>query len=222
MAQAGEVKEPTRLSTTVFWCKSTLLKIRRVAQDVSGRAQRYLTDAKHEYPFIAAESRTPLWSEDSQAERSLQIGKVQNLRCALRNLNGATIPAGGIFSFWKQIGRATPRRGYVRGRQLREGCLYPAVGGGLCQLSNALYDLALKSGCEIVERHPHTSIVPGSAAEVGRDATVAWNYIDLRFRPSAPLRIEAFLTRDELVVRFCASEAPVAETSRVYSAHIGG
>jgi hypothetical protein len=212
MALTSEAKQPTRLSTAVFWTKATLLKIRRAAQDSAERIQRYPANEAVEYAYTIAESRSPLWSEDSQAERSLQIGKVQNLRCALRNLNGATIPAGEVFSFWKQIGRATPRRGYVRGRQLREGCLYPAVGGGLCQLSNALYDLALKSDCEIVERHPHTSIVPGSAAESGRDATVAWNYIDLRFSPTKPLRIEAFLTKDELVVRFFSLKALVTET----------
>src|SRR5262249_14281313 len=103
--------------------------------------------------------------------------------------------------FWKQVGRATRRRGYVEGRQLLEGCLIPAVGGGLCQLSNALYDIADRAGLEVVERHPHSRIIPGSAAAAGRDATVAWNYIDLRFRTSRPILIEALLTRDELIVR---------------------
>jgi hypothetical protein len=72
----------------------------------------------------------------------------------------------------------------------------------LCQLSNALYDAALQSGCEIVERHAHSRIVPGSSAQAGRDATVAWNYIDLRFRARQALLIDARLERDELVVRF--------------------
>jgi len=61
----------------------------------------------------------------------------------------------------------------VPGRQLREGCLFPAIGGGLCQLSNALYDVSLQAECEIVERHPHSRIVPGSAAARDRDAAIA-------------------------------------------------
>jgi len=91
---------------------------------------------------------------------------------------------------------------------------HPPIGGGLCQLSNALYDLALKTDCEITERHPHTIAVPGSAAEAGRDATVFWNYIDLRFRPRQDCQIEAFLTADELIVRFHTSQfaSPVSET----------
>jgi hypothetical protein len=93
-------------------------------------------------------------------------------------------------------------KGYVAGRELREGCLIPSIGGGLCQLSNALYDAALRAGFEIVERHAHTQVIPGSLAESGRDATVFWNYVDLRFKSEHPFRIEAALTRDSLVVRF--------------------
>ena len=77
-------------------------------------------------------------------------------------------------------------RGFVKGRELREGCIIPNVGGGLCQVSNALYDAALQAGHEIVERHAHTQVIAGSLAEQGRDATVFWNYVDLRFRSERP------------------------------------
>src|SRR5579862_2306454 len=200
MAEAVETRAPTRLSSAVFGFKSAVLKLCRSMQDVCDGVRRCPYGPAADFPHVVAESRTPLWTEESPAERTLQEGKVQNLRCALRRLNGTVVPAHGLFSFWKQIGRATRRRGYVLGRQLRDGCLYPAVGGGLCQLSNALYDIALQAGCEVVERHPHSHVVPGSAAH-GRDATVAWNYIDLRFRSTQPLRIEARLTQEDLIVR---------------------
>lgn len=72
------------------------------------------------------------------------------------------------------------------------------IGGGLCQLSNALYEAALDAGLEVIERHQHTRIVPGSRAAEGRDATVFWNYLDLRLRSDAPFRIDARLTADDL------------------------
>lgn len=75
------------------------------------------------------------------------------------------------------------------------------TGGGLCQLSNALYAAALDAGAGIVERHAHSQLVPGSAAEQGRDATVFWNYLDLRFRLPVPFEIEARLDAQRLVVR---------------------
>ena len=92
------------------------------------------------------------------------------------------MPAHAVFSFWKQVGRTNRLKGYVAGRELREGCLIPSIGGGLCQLSNALYDAALQAGFEIVERHAHSQVIPGSLAEAGANATVFWNYVDLRFR----------------------------------------
>ena len=129
-------------------------------------------------------------------------GKVHNLRLALRRMDGVEVPADAVFGFWAQVGRATRRRGYVAGRELREGCLVPSVGGGLCQLSNALYDAALQAGFEVVERHAHTRVVPGAAAERGRDATVFWSYVDLRFRAPGPFRVEARMDARTLTVRF--------------------
>jgi hypothetical protein len=137
-----------------------------------------------------------------------QRGKVQNLRVASARLNRTVIPAGEVFSFWAQVGRASRFKGYTRGRMLQEGCLIPAIGGGLCQLSNALYQVALSAGCEIVERHAHSRIVPGSATASQRDATVAWNYIDLRFCSKHDLRLEVHLSANDLDVALF-SKAPV-------------
>jgi hypothetical protein len=154
-----------------------------------------------------ARSTAPLYSADGESprERLWQLGKVENLRRAVRRIHGIVLPAGATFSFWQQVGPPWRLRGFVVGRELREGCLIPSVGGGLCQLSNALYDCALKAGAEILERHRHTRVIPGSLAEVDRDATVFWNYVDLRFRFAQPLRIATRLTRDQLVVSFHSS-----------------
>jgi len=134
------------------------------------------------------------------AESAFEEGKIQNLRLVAKALDGLWMPAGSTFSFWRQVGRCSRLKGYVDGRQLQEGCLVPAIGGGICQLSNALYDVALQAGFEILERHSHTRVVPGSAAEVGRDATVAWNHIDLRWRATVDSRLQVRLTGTRLEV----------------------
>jgi len=177
--------------------------MRRMFRDnTSDRVRRFPpTGDLCRLPVIAS-SVTPLWTEIEPQERFLVAGKIQNLRIALSHLNGVEIPTGEIFSFWKHVGRATKRRGFIEGRELREGCIIPNVGGGLCQISNALYDAALQANLEIVERHRHTQVVAGSLAEHDRDATVFWNYVDLRFRSSQPFRIEARLDSDNLIVEF--------------------
>lgn len=201
--------KPTLRNALIFRVKATLLQINRAAHDVR-RQETVRFPASHgpaNAPIIA-ESRTRLWADGAEAERHLQLGKVHNLRLALRRLHGAEIPAGSVFSFWTQIGRASRWRGYVAGRELREGCIIPSIGGGLCQLSNALYDAALSAGFEIIERHAHTQIIPGSLAELGRDATVFWNYVDLRFKSSSSFRIEATMDENFLSVRFRSEERP--------------
>jgi hypothetical protein len=199
--RAVRARPPTRLSAVIFAFKTNVFRLQRFAAEAGRRPQR-LNKASHAgFSAVVAESRTSLWSDERQAERRMQLGKVENLRIAARRLDGVQILAGSTFSFWRQLGRPSRMRGFVDGRMLQEGCLVRAVGGGLCQLSNALYDVAVQASCEIVERHAHSRIVPGSAAVRSRDATIAWNYVDLRFRCSRPLLLRAFLTREHLVVQ---------------------
>lgn len=195
----------TRAQATIFRAKAAAHQTRRAFLDAKNCVQRHEVGGDDiEYSMSHAQSRAALWSDETQAERALQLGKVQNLRVAARRLDGVVIPRGALFSFWKQVGRATRNRGFAEGRLLREGCLMPAIGGGLCQMSNALYDVALQANCKIVERHAHSQIVAGSQAANGRDATVAWNYVDLRFRAPHDLLLKVSLTRDELVVQLFA------------------
>ena len=194
---------PTRRDAMIFNTKAILLRLQRFARNAARataprrhRAQDELADAP-----IRAAVVSPLWTSTGGAkDRTLTAGKVQNLRAALRGINGVVVGAGEVFSFWRQVGRPTRRRGFVAGRELREGCMIATIGGGLCQLSNALYEAALDAGLEVVERHQHTRIVPGSRAAAGRDATVFWNYLDLRLRATAAFRIDARLTAEDLEI----------------------
>lgn len=193
---------PTRAQAWAFHGKAALFRLRRTWQDLArGRPARLERgNADGQRPVVAT-ARGPLYASGGAAEFALQAGKVQNLRVAARALHGLEIPRGAVFSFWANVGQTTRRRGFTEGRELREGCVIPSVGGGLCQLSNALYDCALQGGFEIVERHAHSRRLPGSSAEVGRDATVFWNYVDLRLRAPFSWQIRVTLSQDELIVR---------------------
>jgi hypothetical protein len=208
---------PSRWKAALFFLKAWVFRTRRGAAETMkamGGEVRRLEIARERGTACLGESRAALYTTESPAEFALEAGKVQNLRIAAARLDGLAIPRGITFSFWKQIGRPLRRRGFVNGRELREGCIIPSVGGGLCQLSNALYDAALNAGCEIIERHGHSMRTPGSMAAVGRDATVFWNYVDLRFRAPVDCVLEARLTSGELIVRLCAAAAAGAIAPR--------
>jgi vancomycin resistance protein YoaR len=195
---------PTFSDRIIFQIKATVFRLHRLCLDCCGLSNcvRGRLDSVFPEANLLAESRSVLWNPGvSKSEWLLQAGKVQNLRIAGRRLNGCAIPAGKTFSFWQQIGFPGRLRGFVRGRELRQGCMIPTIGGGLCQLSNALYDAALKANFEVQERHRHSQIVPDSLAEQNRDATVFWNYVDLRFSSSRPFHIRVELTPRELIVQ---------------------
>lgn len=202
MAIEFEPRVPTRLQALVFHAKVRLLRVRRGMINAAQPMPRLERVGEVDHGTVISASTTPLWSETDPAEQKLQLGKVQNLRLTCRAIDGVYLAAGDTFSFWRQVGNPTRLRGFVPGRQIQEGCVIPAIGGGICQLSNALYSCALDSGCEIVERHPHTRALSRTSPFKSRDATVAWNHIDLRFRSDVGIRMSAKLTRDSLVVEF--------------------
>lgn len=204
---------PTVLTTAVFRAKAWAHRARRAMSEVWERPSPLRCGASRPTGDCVGQSLSPLWSDENLSERALQQGKVQNLRVACRALNGLTIPRGAVFSFWRAVGPPWRARGFATGRMLQQGCLIASTGGGLCQLSNALYDAALQAGCTIIERHAHSEIVPGSHAAAGRDATVAWNYIDLRFTPDRDLHLEARLADDTLIVRLYGA-APATAPER--------
>lgn len=203
-------RRPTRLSGAIFSFKVSLLRLRRTMRDALDGPRRLAVADRPDLDEIAGESRTALWSHLPPAEGELQVGKIENLRVASRALDGLIIPDGASFSFWRHVGQPSAHRGFRAGRMLQEGCMVAAVGGGLCQLSNALYEAALQADCRIIERHPHSHVVPGSAASVGRDATVAWNYVDLRFAPHGDLRLDVQVTPADLVVRLMGGPGAAA------------
>jgi len=193
----------------VFAAKMAVFQTRRGLIDLLAAPPR-LERGGGDFGDIVAEARGPLVSPDYSGRAEHQAGKIVNLRRACAALDGLLLAPGAVFSFWRHVGRPTRARGYVEGRMLQGGSLSPAVGGGLCQLSTALYEAALQANLTILERHAHSRIVPGpNAARVGRDATVAWNYVDLRFAsPGQPLRLGAVVTDIDLVVTLSAMLPP--------------
>lgn len=202
--QAAALADDHRFTRSItFRLKSLLLSQQRKIKNVRDGIQRF--DQNHRFLLapVLSTSESELWNrDDNHMNRWLTAGKVENLRKAVAHLHGIEIPANAVFSFWKHIGKPSRSKGFVVGREIREGCIIPTIAGGICQLSNALYDAALKAGFEIHERHRHSKIIKGSLAEQGRDATVKWNYIDLRFSSKQDFRIEAELTSNQLRITF--------------------
>ncbi|HET7229483.1 MAG TPA: VanW family protein [Longimicrobium sp.] len=118
--------------------------------------------------------------------------KLANLRLGASLIDGSLLEGGERWSFWHRVGRPRGRRGFARGRNLVDGRLVAATGGGLCQLSSLIHHLALLGGLEIEERHAHSIDIYHEAQRftpLGADATVVWGVKDLRLRNPHPFAV---------------------------------
>lgn len=191
------------VNDTIFRLKTVVLTGKRVFKNLLSPTPKFKDNGLLIDKPIIAYSESDLWNPfDNKENWILTAGKIQNLRISAKKLHGLEVKANETFSFWKHIGNPNFGQGYVIGREIREGCIVPTIAGGLCQLSNALYDAALKANFDKVERHKHTKVIKGSLAEQDRDATVKWNYIDLWFKSNFDFRIEVELTADKLIVAY--------------------
>src|SRR3954468_852565 len=132
-----------------------------------------------------AELVVPISRADGFAHPALEEGKRRNLELAIPYFDGLLLTPQSTLSFWRVLGRVSQKRGFFWGMELRGGCVTPAIGGGLCLLSNAIFELAVRSGWRIIERHGHSlEAVPPPAGSVPLDATVAWPDVDLVVAPA--------------------------------------
>lgn len=137
------------------------------------------------FAFTCKKHQSLLRRKLGNSDPQLQENKITNLKIASNKIDGIVIQPGEIFSFWSLVGKTTKSQGYIEGMQLSMGEVKTGVGGGICQLANLLYWMALHTPLEVVERHHH-SFDPfpdeGRVLPFGSGASVFYNYVDLRFK----------------------------------------
>src|SRR5689334_8063291 len=109
------------------------------------------TDFRH---LLACHS-SPLERIPGTSASRLQHGKELNVSLAVQRLDGLLVRPYELFSYHHCVGRPSRLRGFRLGLELHDGATTKGLGGGCCQISNALYLLALRGGMKIVERHRH-------------------------------------------------------------------
>lgn len=120
--------------------------------------------------------------------------RTTNLKIATGNINGTVLLPGEEFSYNEVVGERTVDRGFKEGASFVGGEVVPSIGGGVCQISTTLYQAVTKSGILPTERSNHTMAV--SYADPSEDATVAWGYLDYKFKNTydSPIYIEGIIT----------------------------
>jgi vancomycin resistance protein VanW len=151
---------------------------------------RYATERRTDtLPHVHMSHGTPMLRALSGVDMQLQVNKKASLEIAAACIDGLILKPGETFSFWRLVGKPTARRGFKVGLVLRNGTIQQDVGGGLCQMTNLIYWMAIHTDLEITERWRHGfDVFPdaGRTQPFASGATCAYNYIDLQIRNSTP------------------------------------
>lgn len=182
--------------------------------------KKWAAQTENPLSVLVFQHKTPLLRPLKDVEMYLQHNKVANLRLAAAKINGLVIQPGETFSFWKTVGKPTARRGYLEGLVLENGKIGKGVGGGLCQMGNLLYWMALHSPLTVTERWRHSyDVFPdeGRTLPFGSGATLAYNYIDLQLRNDSrqSFQLRVWLSETQLHGEI-RSDRPLAERYEVF------
>lgn len=102
-----------------------------------------------------------------------------NIELAVKKINGTILKDGESFSFNKIVGERSEQNGFLKAVVIENGKFSEGVGGGVCQVSSTLYNVALLSGLKVTKRYAHSIAL--SYVEPSFDAMVSYGGSDLEF-----------------------------------------
>jgi vancomycin resistance protein YoaR len=120
--------------------------------------------------------------------RNTNIGRAAEL------INGTVLEPGEEFSLNDTVGERTAANGFVPGFIISDGIFKEDYGGGVSQMATTTFNAMFFAGLKDVEHKPHSFYI--DRYPVGREATVAWGSVDLRFQNDTPygVLIDAHVT----------------------------
>ena len=110
--------------------------------------------------------------------RNTNIGRAAEL------VDGALLRPGQVFSLNKRVGERTKANGFTTGFVINGGRLREELGGGVSQMATTLYNASFFAGMTDVEHRAHAFYI--DRYPVGREATVYWGSLDLKFGNNTP------------------------------------
>lgn len=162
---------------------------------------RKFSKVKQESVFKSEVTRKKalLINEESGYDIKYQYNKKENIKLSASKINRVIIKPGETFSFWYLVGRIHPKYGYKKGLCISNGKMSYNYGGGLCLLSNLLYESFLETPLTIIERHPHEyeSFAPKEGEILGLDATIMYGWLDLKVKNNTQYTFQILVETDD-------------------------
>lgn len=110
--------------------------------------------------------------------RNINIGRAAEI------IDGTVLKPGDVFSLNDIVGERTVENGFTEGFIISDGIFKTDLGGGVSQMATTTFNAAFFAGLKDIEHKPHSFYI--DRYPVGREATVAWGAVDLRFENDTP------------------------------------
>lgn len=126
--------------------------------------------------------------------------RLTNIHRAARWMDGVIVKPGEVFSYNKSVGERTEARGFVPGIMIDRGVFKKDWGGGVSQVATTTWNAAWFSGLELIQHKPHSFYI--SRYPAGRESTVAWPSVDVKFRNNSgkPIFVDTSFTNKSVTV----------------------
>ena len=172
---------------------SLINNIEKINLEKEVELPKFSNDDMKGYKFLKSEFKTKF--SNSTDERK------NNIKLALKALDGVVINPQKTLSFNEIVGERNLKRGYKNAKIISKGRFIDAVGGGVCQVSSTLYNAAVLANLDIVEVHPHSLKV--GYIEPAFDSMVNSGSSDLKIKNNTdgPIIIATSNVNDECLIR---------------------
>ena len=127
-------------------------------------------------------------------------GRITNIQLACSKIDGYVLNPGDRFSYNRVVGPRTAAAGFKMAHVYVGTKVVDGIGGGICQVSSALYNAVVLADLKTVTRVNHS--IPVNYVPMGRDATVSYGSIDYVFEndKSYPVSVKATIEGTTLTV----------------------
>ena len=130
-----------------------------------------------------------------------------NLSRAAKLIDGTLLRPGETFSLNDIVGERTADNGFTEGYVVADGIFKKDLGGGVSQIATTTFNAMFFAGLKDVEHKPHSVYI--DRYPEGREATVAWPSLDLKFTNTTPygVLIKAWVRKSTLAREGAATVA---------------
>lgn len=138
---------------------------------------------------------------------SNNYNRTNNIWIATSKTNNILLDSKEEFSFNQMTGKRSEQQGFKEAPIIINGEMKKGVGGGICQVSSTIYNAALYSGLEITQARNHS--IPSAYIQKGRDATVSYGTVDLKFKNiyDDPVLIQNKIVENKIVTTIYGNES---------------